>query len=93
MKRNLKTPVRKSLYIIHGVFKLELGITIGKQFSGLCSTQKAFQANPDSYNGAVRDNYAWSQNIKDVDVHVQVDFKTLNFTGFLVQLHVPTCIS
>lgn len=34
--------------------------------------QKKFQLNPESYNGAVRDNYSWSQSITDVDIHVKV---------------------
>lgn len=34
--------------------------------------QKEFQCNPDSYNGAVRENYLWSQNYDDVDVVVPV---------------------
>ena len=36
--------------------------------------QKKFQLNPESYNGAARDNYSWSQSITDVDVHVMVGF-------------------
>ncbi|VDP89997.1 unnamed protein product [Echinostoma caproni] len=31
-----------------------------------------YQADPDCYNGAVRDQYTWSQTIKDVDIKVQV---------------------
>ncbi|KAK7113456.1 nudC domain-containing protein 3-like [Littorina saxatilis] len=34
--------------------------------------QKVFQDNPESYNGAVRDNYSWSQSITDTDVRVMV---------------------
>ncbi|KAK3600872.1 hypothetical protein CHS0354_019219 [Potamilus streckersoni] len=34
--------------------------------------QEYFQSKPDSYNGAVRDNYSWSQTITDVDVRVKV---------------------
>ena len=34
--------------------------------------QKIYQANPESYNGAIRDNYSWSQSITDVDVRVKV---------------------
>ncbi|XP_041753657.1 nudC domain-containing protein 3 isoform X2 [Coregonus clupeaformis] len=30
------------------------------------------QANPDSYNGAVRDTYSWSQDYTDVEVRVNV---------------------
>ncbi|XP_034565418.1 nudC domain-containing protein 3 [Notolabrus celidotus] len=34
--------------------------------------QGTFQAHPDSYNGAVRDNYTWSQDYTDVEVRVLV---------------------
>ncbi|KAI1900927.1 hypothetical protein AGOR_G00054870 [Albula goreensis] len=34
--------------------------------------QAQFQADPDSYNGAVRDNYSWSQDYTDVEVRVFV---------------------
>ncbi|KAL3877295.1 hypothetical protein ACJMK2_035025 [Sinanodonta woodiana] len=34
--------------------------------------QEYFQSKPDSYNGAMRDNYSWSQTITDVDVRVKV---------------------
>ncbi|KAG9353529.1 hypothetical protein JZ751_011645 [Albula glossodonta] len=36
------------------------------------SGQDQYQANPDSYNGAVRDNYSWSQDYTDVEVRVRV---------------------
>ncbi|KAL7846601.1 hypothetical protein SRHO_G00215810 [Serrasalmus rhombeus] len=32
----------------------------------------SFQSNPDSYNGAVRENYSWSQDYTDVEVRVFV---------------------
>ncbi|XP_032367053.1 nudC domain-containing protein 3 [Etheostoma spectabile] len=35
-------------------------------------TQEKFQADPDSYNGAVRENYSWSQDYTDVEVRVFV---------------------
>ena len=38
----------------------------------ICRLQKEFQANPESYNGAVRDNYSWSQSITDTDIRVKV---------------------
>lgn len=34
--------------------------------------QDKFQANPESYNGAVRDNYSWSQDYTDVEIRVPV---------------------
>lgn len=41
--------------------------------TGSAATSKdSFQANPDSYNGAVRDNYTWSQDYTDVEVRVHV---------------------
>ena len=33
--------------------------------------QQAFQNNPESYNGAIRDGYNWAQSITDVDVRVK----------------------
>lgn len=35
-------------------------------------SQEQFQDNPDSYNGAVRENYSWSQDYTDVEVRVHV---------------------
>lgn len=43
-------------------------------------TQEAFQSNPDSYNGAVRDRYSWSQNYEDLDIVIPVD-KTVTKTN------------
>nr|XP_020511959.1 nudC domain-containing protein 3 [Labrus bergylta] len=34
--------------------------------------QDTFQSNPDSYNGAVRENYSWSQDYTDVEIRVFV---------------------
>ncbi|KAK2095945.1 NudC domain-containing protein 3 [Saguinus oedipus] len=34
--------------------------------------QEQFQKNPDSYNGAVRENYTWSQDYTDLEVRVPV---------------------
>ena len=34
--------------------------------------QKTFQSRPDTYNGADRDLYSWTQTIQDIDVRVQV---------------------
>ncbi|XP_026154104.1 nudC domain-containing protein 3 [Mastacembelus armatus] len=35
-------------------------------------SQEKFQSDPDSYNGAVRENYSWSQDYTDVEVRVFV---------------------
>ncbi|XP_060924267.1 nudC domain-containing protein 3 [Limanda limanda] len=35
-------------------------------------SQEKFQCDPDSYNGAVRENYSWSQDYTDVEVRVFV---------------------
>ncbi|KAJ7305106.1 hypothetical protein JRQ81_010951 [Phrynocephalus forsythii] len=34
--------------------------------------QEQFQTNPDSYNGAVRENYIWSQDYSDLEIKVLV---------------------
>lgn len=34
--------------------------------------QEQFQRNPDSYNGAVRENYTWSQDYTDLELKVPV---------------------
>lgn len=34
--------------------------------------QQQFQNDPASYNGASRENYSWTQSIKDIDVRVKV---------------------
>lgn len=49
--------------------------------------QVKFQSDPDSYNGAVRENYSWSQDYSDVEVRVFVP-KTVN-KGRQVNTH--TC--
>jgi len=38
----------------------------------LTKQQKIFQSNSASYNGAIRENYSWTQSIKDIDVQVKV---------------------
>ncbi|KAM9252599.1 nudC domain-containing protein 3 isoform 2-T2 [Cariama cristata] len=38
----------------------------------LLTRQEQFQTNPDSYNGAVRENYAWSQDYSDLEIKVPV---------------------
>ncbi|XP_062615931.1 nudC domain-containing protein 3-like [Saccostrea cucullata] len=38
----------------------------------LAAKQQVFQSNPESYNGAVRDNYSWSQSITDIDLRVNI---------------------
>lgn len=48
-------------------------------------SQNRFQENPDSYNGAVRENYSWSQDYSDVEVRVFVP-KTIS-KGRQVNIH------
>ncbi|NXG54605.1 NUDC3 protein, partial [Hemiprocne comata] len=40
--------------------------------AALLTRQEQFQTNPDSYNGAVRENYAWSQDYSDLEIKVPV---------------------
>lgn len=35
-------------------------------------SQEDFQMDPDSYNGAVRKNYKWSQDYSDLEIKVPV---------------------
>lgn len=49
----------------------------GEQASAASTTsaeqsQENFQSDPDSYNGAVRENYSWSQDYTDVELKVFV---------------------
>uniref|UniRef100_A0A3P9ANJ2 NudC domain-containing protein 3 n=1 Tax=Esox lucius TaxID=8010 RepID=A0A3P9ANJ2_ESOLU len=39
--------------------------------------QVVYQASPESYNGAVRDNYSWSQDYTDIEVRVNVPKTTV----------------
>lgn len=49
-------------------------------------SQNKYQENPDSYNGAVRENYSWSQDYSDVEVRVFVP-KTV-IKGRQVKVHL-----
>ncbi|XP_008524476.1 nudC domain-containing protein 3 [Equus przewalskii] len=40
--------------------------------TALPKRQEQFQRNPDSYNGAVRENYTWSQDYTDLELKVPV---------------------
>ncbi|TNN13285.1 NudC domain-containing protein isoform 1 [Schistosoma japonicum] len=39
---------------------------------------RVYQADPDCYNGATRDNYTWSQTIKDIDIKIKVPESVMN---------------
>ncbi|XP_029786920.1 nudC domain-containing protein 3 isoform X1 [Suricata suricatta] len=43
-----------------------------KEPPALPKRQEQFQRNPDSYNGAVRENYTWSQDYTDLELKVPV---------------------
>ena len=47
------------------------------KFSFIYSEQKNFQSRPETYNGAERDLYSWTQTIKDIDVRVKVNFLSI----------------
>ena len=42
------------------------------QLSDLFREQKSFQSRPETYNGAERDLYSWTQTISDLDVRIKV---------------------
>ncbi|XP_028726408.1 nudC domain-containing protein 3 isoform X1 [Peromyscus leucopus] len=62
----------------HGVEEAEAPGTISSAPEGpkeppvLPRIQEQFQKNPDSYNGAIRENYIWSQDYTDLEVRVPV---------------------
>ena len=43
------------------------------QTEKLKKEQEIFQKNASSYNGAIRENYSWTQNINDIDIQVKVN--------------------
>ncbi|KAG8441028.1 hypothetical protein GDO86_006680 [Hymenochirus boettgeri] len=53
--------------------------------------QEDFQADPDSYNGAVRKNYIWSQDYADVEIKVPVSKNVVKGRQVTVELR-NTCI-
>lgn len=57
--------------------------------------QEQFQRNPDSYNGAVRENYTWSQDYTDLELKVPVPkhvVKGRQVTTGLLQLHCSASV-
>ena len=42
--------------------------------------QEYFQKCPESYNGAIREKYSWSQSIKDLDVKIRVNPVLISIT-------------
>ncbi|XP_068609185.1 nudC domain-containing protein 3 [Brachionichthys hirsutus] len=48
--------------------------------------QEAFQSDPDSYNGAQRENYSWSQDYTDLEVRVLVPKTIIKGRQVSVQL-------
>ncbi|KAL2777110.1 nudC domain-containing protein 3 [Daubentonia madagascariensis] len=49
-----------------------LVLQVPREPQALPRIQEQFQKNPDSYNGAVRENYTWSQDYTDLEVRVPV---------------------
>ncbi|XP_068191152.1 nudC domain-containing protein 3-like [Antennarius striatus] len=61
------------------------------QAAAACGTSEAegqekFQSNPDSYNGAQRENYSWSQDYTDLEVRVLVPKTIIKGRQVSVQL-------
>nr|XP_018667772.1 nudC domain-containing protein 3-like isoform X2 [Ciona intestinalis] len=57
--------------------------------------QTVFQSNPDSYNGAIRDRYQWSQNYDDVDVKIVVEKSVVKARQVKVEIqrkHLKVCV-
>ncbi|EGW08629.1 nudC domain-containing protein 3 [Cricetulus griseus] len=64
--------------VAHGLEEAEAPGTVSSAAEGpkeppvLPRIQEQFQKNPDSYNGAIRENYTWSQDYTDLEVRVPV---------------------
>ncbi|XP_052590411.1 nudC domain-containing protein 3 isoform X2 [Peromyscus californicus insignis] len=64
--------------VAHGLEEAEAPGTLSSAPEGpkeppvLPRIQEQFQKNPDSYNGAIRENYIWSQDYTDLEVRVPV---------------------
>nr|CAH8846032.1 unnamed protein product [Trichobilharzia regenti] len=44
-----------------------------------CSDEpEVYMADADCYNGAVRDNYTWSQTVKDIDIKIKIPDNVVN---------------
>ncbi|XP_068429964.1 nudC domain-containing protein 3 [Clinocottus analis] len=50
-------------------------------------SQEKFQSDPDSYNGAVRENYSWSQDFTDLEIRVFVPKTVVKGRQVKVSLH------
>ena len=58
-----------------------------------CSAQKVYQANAESFNGAIRDNYSWSQSITDTDLRINVSqISSVCYSSLSICLWLPYSI-
>ncbi|XP_030057596.1 nudC domain-containing protein 3 [Microcaecilia unicolor] len=58
-----------------------------KELPATPRNQEQFQTNSDSYNGAVRDNYIWSQDYTDLEIKVPVPKEIRKGRQVSVDLH------
>ncbi|XP_029460084.1 nudC domain-containing protein 3 [Rhinatrema bivittatum] len=61
-----------------------------EQLHGMPRGQEQFQTNSDSYNGAVRDNYVWSQDYTDLEIKVPVPKEIRKGREVSVDLHTDS---
>ncbi|EDM00335.1 rCG35703, isoform CRA_b [Rattus norvegicus] len=77
-KEELPGPQGPERKVTHGSEEAEAPGTASSAAEGpkdppvLPRIQEQFQKNPDSYNGAIRENYTWSQDYTDLEVRVPV---------------------
>ncbi|XP_074647596.1 nudC domain-containing protein 3-like isoform X2 [Tubulanus polymorphus] len=60
------------------------------------SKPETYVSNPECYNGAVRDNYSWSQSITDLDIRVKVPStvqKGKQVTVDVRRKHLKVCVN
>lgn len=65
VKKSIEEPIPPPTPTLHPT-------PINEGNNDLKKKQEYFQKCPESYNGAIRDKYSWSQSIKDLDVKIKV---------------------
>lgn len=71
----VKNSDKKELQKLEEINKEFLNTDTGSNKEKLKKQQEIFQKNPESYNGAMREKYSWTQTIKDVDIKINIDPK------------------
>ncbi len=68
----IESRCQMSLWMFNGLINEEWEHKSSDRLCVCFRSQDKFQSDPDSYNGAVRENYSWSQDYTDVEIRVFV---------------------